>query len=758
MEEQHLNLTSPTPSGTHSHIGLLDVPFGLNQQMALPGNMVFHQRVHGKHPFFRWAEDNDAPWHPPGLTAGAEDDNDQSMLRDIQEAQFIVQSQANVNVVSSEIMGQSDSGYGSYGNHHSIANGSICDDSFDPNVETQSVMGGPIGGRFVDASFPTSNAMSKDVTTLSGSWTNQITLETLKCEECGKAVKTKSELKKHDQRHKKPYKCDVKQCTRNEGFSTPNDLARHKASKHPETTTGNRYVCTIGPCKTKRKIWPRSDNFKCHLKRVHKEESVSTDNLAQYIYKDLTLPDEHQDNVRQDIVSHFNEYSGLANGQTSNWPLIGVSHDMNSLESPSDAQGEEDISLSPPQGTDHLHILRAAPQQGLYQEAAEAGAASYSPITSSSHMQHNQLPREPEAPETALPSVKEQITQAQGGYYAESHVPGVNASKLSVLDESREEGSGNSPIQTLPDHLLKTDSVTSDAIKPEDISGNGTESFNLDFSNTIEMKKLVERLQSHGVLEQLGYKKESSEEAVDTKTEDDLATNQNPTASYSCTTCRKSFPRRCELKKHEKRHEKPYACTMPDCHKRFGSKNDWKRHENTQHFMVESWRCDEERCEAVYYHREQFKAHLEKDHQIGDQSQLEAKLEQCRVGQNCEARFWCGYCEKIIEIKEKGHQARNERFDHIGDHLSGRNGATKDVSEWKDPDPSQRSKELLKDAPGHSKHKRKRGDSNTPGNSKRNRMVTSQGLVCCLCGDLVTVSQVRCNFPCEHIPCDNCRG
>ncbi|KAI0102784.1 hypothetical protein GGR51DRAFT_279424 [Nemania sp. FL0031] len=756
MDDQHLNMTSSGPSGTHSHL-LLGVQFDLNQQMtSLPGNMVFQQRVHGKHPFFRWAEGNDAPWHPRNLTSGADDDNDQSMLQGIQDPQFVVHNQPNVNVVPSEIMGQSDSGYGSYGNHHSIANGSVCDDSFDPSAETQSVMGASIGARFVDAPFPISDVMSKDVTTMSGSWTN-IRLETLKCDTCGKVVKTKSELKKHDQRHKKPYKCDVKDCGRNEGFSTPNDLARHKASKHPETTSGNRYVCTIGSCSSKYKSWPRSDNFKCHLKRVHKMDNVSGDALARYIDKDLTSADEDQDSTRQDMVSGFNEYPGLANGQASNWSLIEASHGMNSLGSPSDAQGEEDISLSPPQGTDDLHILQAASQQGLYQEAAEASPVSYH-ITSSSHMQHNQLSREPQAPETALFSIQEQTTHVQGGYCAENQVAGIAASRFSALDESSEEGSSNSPTHSPPDQLLKTDHE-SDSIKPEEVPGHDIEPFSLDFNNKSVMEKLVEHLQSYGVLERLGYKKESSEEVVDvTKAEDDPATNQNQTTSHSCPTCGKKFPRRCELKKHEKRHEKPYGCTMPNCNKRFGSKNDWKRHENTQHFMLESWRCDEESCEAVYYRRELFRSHLEKDHQTTEQSQLEAKLEQCRVGRNCEARFWCGYCEKIIEIKETGQQARNERFDHIGDHLSGRNGAQKDISEWKDPDPSQRSKELPKDVSGHSKHKRKREDGNGVGGSKRSRMVTSQGLVCCRCGDLVTVSQVRCNFPCEHIPCNNCNG
>ncbi|KAI1126772.1 hypothetical protein F5Y10DRAFT_206511 [Nemania abortiva] len=760
MDDQHLSLTPPGPLGAHPDLDILAM--NLTQPMAgIPGNMAFPQRGHaGKHPFYRWAVGNDAPWHPQNLTAGADDGSDQSMIPDMQDAQFMAHHQQNV--VPSEIMAQSDSGYGSYRNHHSIANGSVCDDSFDPNPETQSVMGGSMGGRLLDTSFSISDAMSKDVTTLmSGSWTNHIRIETLKCDECGKEVKTKSELKKHDQRHKKPYKCDVKDCPRNEGFSTPNDLARHKESKHPETTSGNRYVCTFGPCKNKFKSWPRSDNFKCHLKRVHKIANVSSEDLQHYLHRDLPSPDEHQENPRRDIVANISEYPGLTNGQTNIWPsMIGVPDGINSLEPPSDAQEDEDglSQSSPPRGPVDIHNHRAAPQQGLYQDTTETSLASYSPITSS-RAQHNQIPCEPGTPKPTLPSVPEQM---QEEYCGEDQVTGANASGFGVMNDSSEPGSRNSPSHSLPGHLLKTDNVTSDPIKPESFPALGTEPFNLDLNNETVMKKLVQCLQNSGVLEQilepLGFKKDSPEDIVEVTKTEDGPTNQNQTTCHYCPTCSKGFPRRCELKKHEKRHEKPYGCTMENCNKRFGSKNDWKRHENTQHSMLESWKCDEENCETVCDRRENFRAHLEKDHRITDQTKAEAKLEKCRVGRNCEARFWCGYCEKIIEIKEKGHQARNERFDHIGDHVSGRNGAQKEINEWKDPDPSQRSKESSKDGPGHSGHKRKRGDGTNLGNPKKNKMVASQGLVCCRCGDLVTVSQVRCNFPCEHIPCDNCRG
>jgi hypothetical protein len=50
---------------------------------------------------------------------------------------------------------------------------------------------------------------------------------------------------------------------------------------------------------------------------------------------------------------------------------------------------------------------------------------------------------------------------------------------------------------------------------------------------------------------------------------------------------------------------------------------------------------------------------------------LKTKVEACRIGLNCQARFWCGFCIKLIDLKNKGLDARAERFDHIDDHFMG---------------------------------------------------------------------------------------
>jgi hypothetical protein len=143
-----------------------------------------------------------------------------------------------------------------------------------------------------------------------------------------------------------------------------------------------------------------------------------------------------------------------------------------------------------------------------------------------------------------------------------------------------------------------------------------------------------------------------------------------------------------------KRHERPYGCTFGGCNKRFGSKNDWKRHENSQHFMPEVWRCDlvnydtpREGCGRIDNRRETFRQHLVNSHHLHGDA-VDRKLDECRVGRNCEDRFWCGFCKKIIQIKQKGSHAWAERFDHIDDHYTGRNDLPRrQIDDWKSVDP-----------------------------------------------------------------------
>jgi hypothetical protein len=79
-------------------------------------------------------------------------------------------------------------------------------------------------------------------------------------------------LRKHTFTHTRPFRCGLPGCTLKGGLCTANDLARHIKSRHPSYAPSDivrRYRCHFPGCKSKDKTWPRLDNFRSHLKRVH---------------------------------------------------------------------------------------------------------------------------------------------------------------------------------------------------------------------------------------------------------------------------------------------------------------------------------------------------------------------------------------------------------------------------------------------------------------------------------------------------------
>ena len=86
-------------------------------------------------------------------------------------------------------------------------------------------------------------------------------------------------IRRHDARHNKEHVCKVPDCSRTQGFATINDLERHQKSVHkiqPEHGYSKEYKCFGDSCPKRDKEWPRFDNFKQHLKRIHQQESTET--------------------------------------------------------------------------------------------------------------------------------------------------------------------------------------------------------------------------------------------------------------------------------------------------------------------------------------------------------------------------------------------------------------------------------------------------------------------------------------------------
>lgn len=126
-----------------------------------------------------------------------------------------------------------------------------------------------------------------------------------------------------------------------------------------------------------------------------------------------------------------------------------------------------------------------------------------------------------------------------------------------------------------------------------------------------------------------------------------------------------------------KRHTRPYGCTWPSCAKKFGSRNDWKRHESGQHFLEEMWKCGRARkndggtcLRRPWFSKDQMIRHLKgPEHQMLNQHEIEQECDKYHLGREGHVHFWCGFCKKLIAQPEYTTNAWENRFKHIGDHF-----------------------------------------------------------------------------------------
>src|SRR5690242_17542968 len=154
--------------------------------------------------------------------------------------------------------------------------------------------------------------------------------------------------------------------------------------------------------------------------------------------------------------------------------------------------------------------------------------------------------------------------------------------------------------------------------------------------------------------------------------------------------------RPCDLKKHSKRHQKPYGCTYPKCHKKFGAKSDWKRHENSQHYQLEAFRCDyldkfDRKCGYHCCRSIQLQTHLAEKHKVTSVNQVQTSVKRCRIGKNCQGQYWCGFCSKIEVLQTSRNDAWAERFNHIAFHFE---KEKRSIDEWLCAEENKTKKEL----------------------------------------------------------------
>ena len=140
--------------------------------------------------------------------------------------------------------------------------------------------------------------------------------------------------------------------------------------------------------------------------------------------------------------------------------------------------------------------------------------------------------------------------------------------------------------------------------------------------------------------------------------------------------------------KHMRRHIKPFCCTyVRECSKQFGSKNDWSRHESSQHSFEEGWRCPKKDkqtgvpCASFFEKRDMFWQHLMNEHGVKDVQKNKKLNRECHISNKYEGRFWCGFCKGIRNMG-RGLDGDKERANHICDHFIRRKQT---IADWTPP-------------------------------------------------------------------------
>ncbi|KAK9860302.1 zinc finger protein [Penicillium brevicompactum] len=404
--------------------------------------------------------------------------------------------------------------------------------------------------------------------------------------------KCPSDKRKHEARHRKLFKCDEPNCPRKEGFGTINDLARHKKcvhNKEPERGPKMTYLCFGMNCPRPDKRWPRLDNFKQHLNRMHHDED------GEVLLK--RSMDWYEKVIRP-----------------------GKRTKTHSTRADSEFDVQEDVACA--QSTpDHEPEIKSTSQNT---EIFTFGATSDTQQQTATGSDTSQFP-------------------AFGSF-------GLAGQEAAADRTTKSEGS----ITDAADNLINAMTKMMNN-RGRRSSQNFDEGIDLD-SDSAQLsqpqRQMLQKVLS-AALERLA----DNETTQETEKQD----------WFQCDACPKKTRLRCEMKKHQKRHERPYGCTFPHCAKSFGSKADWKRHEISQHLNVPSWLCTAHDltkgpCERLFYRPDIYMQHL---HQHGMLDHQIAAATNNRLDLNGQSDFWCGFCNRRVGLKSQGAAALDERFNHI---------------------------------------------------------------------------------------------
>ncbi|KAL8902548.1 MAG: hypothetical protein Q9207_004604 [Kuettlingeria erythrocarpa] len=454
---------------------------------------------------------------------------------------------------------------------------------------------------------------------------------------CDVISKNQSEHRKHMLRHEKPFKCEVPGCSKVDGFSTNNDLDRHKKSVHkimPKNSSDRSFRCAARNCPKHEKIWPRLDNFRQHCLRIHQEEDCEDLVRKSAMDPGLSMGANNLDDSSHQGAGGPGHGLGISDLPDFLDPSITINRSLNPTPVQSHSIFDQRETHMKTAGSD---IMSPGP---LKMTETIATCTSFPQKLSPNNLL--QVPKMHDFHSTP-PSPSAKASPNLGHQDGSSMLRRNTKSKPMASAKKAEEVSEELATQITKFIDLYRGPST-------DMRANIKNQLLLTFNPELSRKRCAQ-------MASLKDGPDSSKKRL-----------------IACNQCPKTTARQCDMKKHEKRHTRPYGCTFPGCSKKLGSKNDWKRHENTQHYQIETWRCHERfktnamgQCARIFYRREQFQSHLREKHGIEKDDDIRDRCKRYRIGRNGQMAFWCGFCKQIVELKTEGLDAWEERFSHIDD-------------------------------------------------------------------------------------------
>ncbi|KAL9101685.1 MAG: hypothetical protein Q9163_003089 [Psora crenata] len=512
--------------------------------------------------------------------------------------------------------------------------------------------------------------------------------------------KSKSEHKKHMLRHLKPFKCEYANCSRqNLGFSTRNDLDRHRKSIHkvaPGTSTDKTFMCAAPNCRNKDKRWPRADNFRQHCLRLHPDIDI------EYLVRASACPKLRS--IPRDDVANLDKTAPSTASSDISIPAVTSRHLVDPQEisrSPPSPANEEDpnpatlVPYQRPKTTSRPRAVSCRDSSAVHrpdpnEEAGSVVRALDQPTEHSSNSG------------TLVTFKRERGQQKQAS--KRPRYPPPSSSKGAVIHDPRQALDNRRPT---PHAILDggQDHAITDARRIAQAYMDPQMMQNKDaFKN-------IESILAAG-LQQLGVRSKTSGSSG----------NMNAPVHGS-------HSRAEQLENHQCHYCSKIKKTQSQL-----NKDDWKRHERDIHpnismdeafwcplpHVVENSagalpdagcstghrRCSDNKvpntqiCQRVVYTKRDFYEHLHSHHNIPEpvlpsrsasplslahvpssppsptpEDQVYASRKAARkkikhhgrIGRNGTRGFWCGFCNRVIQIPKMllGKPAWDERFRHV---------------------------------------------------------------------------------------------